>query len=192
MLQELQNWIESTYRLEMEEDLSPYLIGKRELKRILKPGDPFRQAEEVVLCTESGGECFLGLYLKLRGSRLHRLLTTLEGVSHLRLMMHRLKFGENLSRLELELQAEIDKFVFLRLQKPDEDPAFHLRRGADLPGLNAEQRRLYGDSRRLANRYCLRLEREFLSTHSRDGLFRELRGFYRMSHWRKLEHLGAP
>ncbi len=192
MLQDLQNWIESTYRLEIEEDLSPYLIGKRELKRFLKPGDPFRQAEEVVLCTESGGECFLGLYLRLRGSRLHRTLTALEGVSHLRLMMHRLKSGEKLSRLELELQAEVDKFVFLRLQKPGEDPAFHLRRAAELPGLSAEQRRLYGDSLRLANRYCRRLEREFLSTHSQDGLFRELRAFYRMSHWRKLEHLGAP
>lgn len=192
MLQNLQNWIESTYRLDGEEDLAPYLIGKKELKRFLKPGDPFRQAEEVVLFTESGGECFLGLYLKVKGNRMHRLLTTLEGVSHLRLMMHRLKSGEELSRLELELQAEVDKFVFLRMQKPREDAAFHLRRGAALAGLDAEQRRLYEDSLRLANRYCRRLERDFLSTHSRDGLLRELRGFYRMSHWQKLQHLGAP
>lgn len=192
MLQELQNWIERTYRLEGEEDLSPYLIGKRELKRHLKPGDPFREAEEVVVFTESGGECFLGLYLRLKGNRLHRLLTALEGVSHLRLMIHRLKAGENFSRLELELQAEVDKFVFLRLQKPKEDPAFHLHRSACLPGLNADQARTYEDSLRLANRYCLKLEREFLATRSRDGLFRELREFYRMSHWRKLEYLGKP
>ena len=145
MLQELQNWIESTYRLDGEEDLSPYLIGKHELKRFLRPGDPFRQAEEVVLLTESGGEFFLGLYLQRKGSRLHRLLTTLEGVSHLRLMMHRLKSGESLTRLELELQAEVDKFVFLRLQKPAEDPAFHLKRGAGLAGLSAEQRRRRGE-----------------------------------------------
>jgi hypothetical protein len=192
MLQDLQNWIERTYRLEGEEDLSPYLIGKRELKRFLKPGDPFREAEEVVLFTESGGEYFLGLYLELQGSRLHRLLTKLEGVSHLRLMLHRLRSGEILSRLELELQAEVDKFVFLRLQKPAEDPAFHLRRKAGLPGLSAEQQRLYGDSLKLANRYCGKLEREFLATRSRDGLLRELREFYRMNHWRKLEYLGKP
>ncbi|HEX5033843.1 MAG TPA: hypothetical protein VFW62_05130 [bacterium] len=192
MFQNLQNWIEITYGLDGEEDLSPYRIGKRELKHFLKPGDPFREAEEVVLCTESGGECFLGLYLQLRGGRLHRLLTTLEGVSHLRLMMHRLRAGEKLSRLELELQAEVDKFVFLRLREPREDPAFHLRRAAGLPGLSAEQRQIYEDSRRLANRYCSRLEREFLATRSQDGLFRELRKFYRMSHWQKIEHLGPP
>lgn len=192
MLQDLQNWIEATYRLDGEEDLAPYLIGKRELKRFLKPDDPFRKAEEVVLFTESGGECFLGLYLKVRGGRLHRLLTTLEGVSHLRLMMHRLKASEKLSRLELELQAEVDKFVFLRMREPDVDAAFHLRRSAGLPGLDEAQRRLYDDSLRLANRYCRRLEREFLATGSRDGLFRELRAFYRMSHWQKLQHLGTP
>ena len=192
MLRDLQHWIEDTYQLESGSDLSPFLLAKRDLRHFLKPGDPFRQAEEVVLLTESGGECFLGLYLQPKGSRLHRLLTTLEGVSHLRLLLHRLDSGEEISRLELELQAEVDKFVYLRQQGTETDPSFHLRRASKLPGLSPEQRRLYDDSLRLANRYCQKLEREFFATRSRDGLLRELRQFYRMSHWRKLEYLGAP
>ncbi|MCE9625580.1 MAG: hypothetical protein K8R69_09055 [Deltaproteobacteria bacterium] len=204
MLQELQGWIEETYQLEPTSPVADFLIDLPMLESQLAEGHPYRHAEEVLLVSGEDEDFELGLYLhskfepetaRLDQASPHQILTTLEGVSHLLLVQHRLKNAEGLTQLELELQAEVDKFLFLRLQ-PDEarqeEAKSHLRHAANLEGLSDAQRETYDAARRLAYRYCLQLEREYLGPHSYDGLFRELRQFYRKNHWKKLQALGLP
>ncbi|HCU23596.1 MAG TPA: hypothetical protein DF383_01160 [Deltaproteobacteria bacterium] len=195
MLQALQNWIESTYQLEAESPVGDFLIDRPSLLRRLGSNHPLTRSEEVLLAERRGTEWRLGLYLDAgkEPDNTHQIMTALEGVSHLRLLLHRIREEENLSHLELELQAEIDKFLFFRLDgKSDEEAKLHLRRPSNLEGLDSVRRKTYESARRLAYRYCLYLDGEYLSGNSHDRLYRELRRFYRLSHWQKLQMLGPP
>jgi hypothetical protein len=204
MLQTLQRWIEGTYRLEPQASVSDFLIDRRLLEDHLPEGHPYRRAEEVVLVAGEAPDLHLGLYfhsaLRAEGACLgeagaHQVSTLLEGVSHLLLVIHRLQRREGLTQLELELQAEVDKYLFLSLVPEAglaEEAKVHLRRPADLQGLDEGRRETYEAARRLAYRYCLSLERRYLAPRSFDGLYRELRHFYRLSHWQKLHCLGTP
>ncbi len=204
MLQTLQRWIEATYRLDPQGPVEDFLIDRSLLERHLAADHPYRRADEVVLIAGEAPEVRLGLYLDealdAAGARLgeasaHQVFSALEGVSHLLLLIHRLKQAEGLTQLEMELQAEIDKFLFLSLV-PEAglraEAKAHLRRRADLAGLDGGRRETYEAARRLAYRYCLSLERKYLAPRSYDGMYRELRDFYRMSHWKKLQALGPP
>ncbi len=202
MLQSIQNWMESTYHLEPEIPVSNFLINHSLLQKYLGANHPLNQAEEVLLIFNQKGEVELGLYLhpKFReksfgNATSHETLTILEGVSHLLLALHRFRAGETLSQLELELQAEIDKFLFLRIAQekfPKQNAWIHLEQDANLTGLSETQKETYKTARRLACRYCIELEKRYLNLGSYDGLFHELRQFYRMSHWKKLQTIGLP
>jgi hypothetical protein len=121
--------------------------------------------------------------------------TALEGVSHLLYVAWSAMRGRRVSLLELETQAEVDKFVALLVLGGDrgrESPArLHARlfeqvRYAD--GLDHERLLRYADANRLAARYCQRLARRWLGggAAGHTGLFRELRAFYRLGHGAKL------
>ncbi len=122
-----------------------------------------------------------------------------EGVSHFVYLATRAAADRPVSLLELEVQAEVDKFALLVL---------HLwRRG--LRSLSpALRRRLYDRVRyhahldaealeryRLANRlgggYARWLEEQFVDDADAEGLLRELRQSYRLGGGEKLGYLGA-
>lgn len=205
MLESIQHWIEKTYRLEEQEPAAHYLIDHRTVIDFLGSHHPLSQAEEVVLVAGGETDYQLGLYLHPRileensgespARRTHRWLTATEGVSHLLLVSHKLKTSEAVTQLELELQGEIDKFFFACLHAKDAPPlipTYHLEREASLAPLTSPQKATYEAARRLAFRYCKKLEREYLCGRSYDGLFEELRHFYRRSHWEKLRRIGLP
>lgn len=72
---------------------------------------------ETVLVQESPGECFLALVLPegrvIPGTPSDGWLQILEGVSHFVLLTERVRTNLGVTLLELELQAEVDKFVLL-------------------------------------------------------------------------------
>jgi hypothetical protein len=103
------------------------------------------------------------------------------------------------SLLELELQAEIDKYVsswwLLREQDPARFPAelhrlLFERCRIDLQ-LAGERCELYREANQYAARFCRRLERQLsaqAATCRREALA-ELRRFYRLSRERKMTHI---
>ena len=101
------------------------------------------------------------------------------------------------SLLELELQAEIDKYVstfFLALAQEDSELAIKLHgwlfdRVRFNPALNDEQRERYETANNYAARFCHGL-RQRLSRDHREGLS-ELRHFYRLSQRDKISHIHA-
>jgi hypothetical protein len=127
--------------------------------------------------------------------------TALEGVSHFLCVAHNAGHDRPVSRLALEMQAEIDKYVgcfaLLRRHEPRRFPAeLHallFRRARVDPALCAGRESLYRRANRLAARFCARLEPRLRALCRRDdhGWLAELRRFYRLSDPGKLRRVSA-
>jgi hypothetical protein len=124
--------------------------------------------------------------------------TTVEGVSHFQYLVWCIGHGRQVSLLELELQAEVDKYAvaayLLRQQGQSDLPSGLRRRLFDevgfIAGLSAELRQRYVEANRCAARFCGLIERRFLAPrHFRpEGWLRSLQQFYRYPHNQKLRH----
>jgi hypothetical protein len=127
--------------------------------------------------------------------------TALEGISHFLCVAHNAGHDRPVSRLGLEMQAEVDKYVacfeLLRRQEPRRFPAelFALlfRQARVDPALAGGRVSLYERASRLAGAFCARLEPRLRASCRRDdgGLLPVLRRFYRLSEPAKLRQLTA-
>lgn len=124
--------------------------------------------------------------------------TALEGVSHFHYVVWNADSAREISLLELELQAEVDKYAsalsLLLAQREGRFPAelFHrLFEGVHfLPQLAEAERARYEEAHRYAARFCRRLEERFLRARRTrpEALLAELRRFYRLGSQSKLRH----
>jgi hypothetical protein len=176
------------------------------------PGD------EQLFAAADGDELCLSLYLdaalldrldrhdpsdQLDADNLADCWTALEGVSHFICVAHNAGHDRQVSRLALEMQAEVDKYVacfeLLRRQVPGRFPAeLHpalFRRARVDPTLARGHASLYRRASQLAAHFCSRLEpglRALCRGHDR-GWLAALRRFYRLSDLGKLRLIGqAP
>lgn len=127
--------------------------------------------------------------------------TALEGISHFLCVAHNAGHDRPVSRLALELQAEIDKYVaciaLLRLRHPRRFPselhAMLFRRARVDAALAGRHESLYRRASRQAARFCARLEPQLRAFCRRDdgGWLGELRRFYRLSDAGKLRHIDS-
>ena len=137
---------------------------------------------------------------RLHSGNIADYLTALEGVSHFNYLVFHAAHDRMVSRLELELQAEIDKYVsslwLLRAQFADHFPlelrallfSSQLRIDARL---TADEQRLYREASRCAARYCQLIEQQLSgqSAASSDQCLKHLRRFYRWPMARKLDFI---
>ena len=115
-----------------------------------------------------------------------------EGVSHFLLLCERARAGRSTTQLELELQAEVDKWLVLsrggRLP-PEHDDALHDALYGDAVFLHDEAS-IEGARYRLANRLGARFARHLSESYARKGRHRDMRralaSFFRMSQEEKL------
>jgi hypothetical protein len=97
--------------------------------------------------------------------------------------------------LELEMQAEVDKFVaslLLAAEQGDIELANQLHvllfeEATIKPDLDREQYERYAAASEYAGRFCHRLRERFFD--SSDAVFSELRRFYRFSQSEKISHI---
>jgi hypothetical protein len=166
--------------------------------------------EEQLLVSGEGDTVYLSLYVDAavlarlaRGSEPWHLssenlgdwLTALEGVSHFQYLTYHAGFDRPVSMLELELQAEVDKYVscleVLRVQAPGRFPSevlpqlFSSRFQPD-PQLPAHLTARYLAATRGAARYCSLLDRSLRRQRDWRRWLSELRRFYRWPVSRKL------
>jgi hypothetical protein len=210
MLRPLQQLLETIYDARSGQDVRDFLLTQRhEL-----PSERRHAAldEEVVLI-ESAGETFLGVYIdgavlerlhasnplrSLTGANIADFWTALEGVSHFSYLTWNAEHDRGVSQLELELQAEVDKYVaswwLLRRQHPQHLPrelhhALFKCTRVDAT-LDRPRQHLYAAATRHAARFCARLESALAS--NRPSLQRmavtALRRFYRLGSLSKLQH----
>lgn len=129
-----------------------------------------------------------------------------EGVSHFLYLMFRVENDRAVSQLELELQAEVDKYATALLGDGAESTSDLAGNGVNLirkrsRALRArifdgaefidDERTEAGERYRIAHRlgrtYAARLERLYVDVGDLDALRRELRRFYRLGLREKLE-----
>ncbi len=205
-LTRLQRWLQRVYEIEVEYDVMDFLITDEVLAKALQ-GDAARSGcPEKVLLRESPQELAMTLYLapevlQSLGNRVavgdnqqaEAFCLAVEGVSHFLYLAWRAGFERELTQLELELQAEIDKFIGLVVLNKDAGGT----RGADLcswlfdyvsfeNGLDKRDRERYEIANFYAGQYCRQLNSRYLRIQDGAGLTRELRRFYRQGQHGKL------
>lgn len=205
-LRPLQSGLQEIYALTVPHNVDDFLCTNRDLARFLGGGDALRDAREQVFVCEDDGELNLSLYLDAdvlaalgggaapRRAGLDDYCLALEGVSHFLYLVWYASHARAVTLLEMELQAEIDKFVMLRgIQNGDPEVLLWRLFGNTrwLPGLQAQELDRYREASRLAERYCRALDRRFIRAGSRNDLLSELRTFYRRSRDDKLNHIRA-
>jgi len=171
-----------------------------------------RDVPEKLLVEEDGQGARLALYLdaavlgrleandphvELSDHNLNDFWTVLEGISHFNYLTWRAAAGRAVSLLELELQAEVDKFVCAALlaarqragRVPRELHHYLFERHRLDPALDDAGRERYRVANRYAGKYCLRLAARFLHRHGPRGLIQEIRAFYRLGQREKIRHI---
>jgi len=123
------------------------------------------------------------------------LCQVVEGVSHFMLLAERARCDLPTTLLELELQAELDKYVYLVVVGPRAPGAttlgfswrrlFGAARFVDPPGTVAGDR--YRLAHRLAARFTRRLEHTYLRRARTRELRQTLRRFFRLGQTQKIE-----
>jgi hypothetical protein len=214
LLSRLQDLIGGIYDVSIAHDVYDFLVTDRQR---LPPGARGGGAEEELIVAQPlSGEDEVALSLYLDPALLARLAhedplvrlhsgnvadwwTALEGVSHFLYLAWNAGHDKPVSLLELEMQAEVDKYVasywLLRQQLPGHFPAelrwlLFARTRID-PRVSARAG-LYREASRYAERFCARLELTLAGStacrtrRSEDrAVLAQLRRFYRLTHARK-------
>jgi hypothetical protein len=211
VLRQLQRLLEGIYDVPSVHDVDNFLFTDRAR---LPPELQSHPADEQVLVAEHEGAAAIGLFLDagvlqrlsdanpletLHGGNLADFLTALEGVSHFMYLAWNAGHDRPVSLLELELQAEIDKYVsslwLLRAQQPARFPLeLHrllFERAHVDATLAGERAGMYARANRYAARFCRRVERCLGPEHVATGaeVVTELRRFYRWGSARKCRHI---
>jgi hypothetical protein len=208
LLPKLEAMLHELYALEIGYAVSDFLITDAVLAGSLDAGG--RKVDEKLLIAESDGAADVALYLeqelldrlaqhdpmrRLDGENLADFWAALEGVSHFTYYAWNAARDKSVSLFELELQAEVDKFVttamLLREQTGREPSGLHgwLFDSPTLAvELDDEERERYRRANRYAAKYCSRLASGVAGAKAGQS---ELRRFYRLSQTMKLAHIDA-
>jgi hypothetical protein len=210
ILMRLQRGLETLYRVEPQLDVRAFVVTEGERNRALNDNADPRRPREQLLVRHEDGELSLGLYLDDRaletlnrhdpGRGLHKdnffdFCLAVEGVSHFIYVARCAAEDRQVTALELELQAEVDKFVSCLLcdagavDDPGELRARLYDRVHYAHDLGHDERARYRTANGEARRYVEGLERRFLRTQRIGDMLEELRLFYRLSLEHKLGHI---
>jgi hypothetical protein len=212
----LQAALTAIYDLPATPDVREYLLtDRRELAAY-----PRRAGDEQLFVAEEGDTLRLALYIDgsvlarlahrdpfaaLTGENLADYLTAAEGVSHFVYVAWNAGHDKPVTLLELELQAEIDKYVLgawlLREQGEGRFPrelhrALFERAHVD-PGVAGDRVGLYRRASEYAGRFCRRLAMRLESARrasargATSDMLAELRRFYRYGSARKISYIDA-
>lgn len=211
LLVALQRELERIYEIQAQRAVQDFLITDRDAISQFAgalPGD----TDEALYWVENEEGAALSLFIDesvlnrlakddprdaLHDGNLADFCIALEGVSHFTYLAWRASHDQSVSELELEVQAEVDKFVTSAMlfgrQCAGQIPRNlneRLFRGASyLPGLARERRVRYERANDYAGRFCEGLERRYMRGCEGNAMTRELRRFYRLNQRQKLHHI---
>lgn len=201
MLNALQAHLADIYRVDPGYDVADFLITDPRVARILGAGSMTSNTDETVLMQQDDDGLSVSVFLDnevvnrlkeqnpletLDSRSLNDLWTVLEGISHFNYIAWSARKNRQVSLLELELQAEVDKFVatlFMAMEQEDSELAGSLHGWLfdDIsfrPELSANELERYSTANRYAARYCHRLPERLARDIGKATT--ELRRFYRL------------
>jgi hypothetical protein len=211
LLGQMQVLLTELYDLKIAHDVRDFLIIDAELATLLDGGA--RDADERLLIAQGGDDAEVSLYLqrdllarleesdpvtRLTEHNLADFWTVFEGVSHFTYFAWRASIDMPVSLLEMELQAEIDKFVAtaMLLHRQGERPPSSLHHWLfELPKfdreLEAEELDRYRRANYYAAKYCRKIWPDLTKARHGQRLRQELRRFYRLPRPAKIGHIEA-
>jgi len=193
----VQRGLEELYRVDTGVEIGDFVVGA-ELRDALVAA---RRPREQLLVCEADGELALALFIdpralanlsshdparRLGDHNLGDFLLVIEGVSHFIYAIRCARAERPVSQLELELQAEVDKYVTCLLAtEPGAEVSAALRRrlfddAAYEPDLDHDERDRYRAANDNAQRYAAYLEQSFVVPRRIPEMLAELRRFYRL------------
>lgn len=211
----LQRTLESIYEITIPHAVEDFVVTDEGTARALDSSAAPRAAPETLFIRESADSLDLSLYVdesiverlrrddprvRLHGGNFADFCVALEGVSHFIYVVYNASHGRSVSLLELELQAEVDKFAAAAFQLGRQNrgrvPAWlheHLfERAAFDPSMDASSQRRYRTASDYAAHYCRRLNRRYLRDGRARHLVNDLRRFYRLTQRQKIRNIAAP
>ena len=213
MLRPLQRLLETIYDAPSGHDVLDFLVTER---RHLPGERREHAADEELVLVEQRRRGYLMVYIDsallarlrernplraLDGGNIADFWVALEGVSHFSCLMWNAGHARGISLLDLELQAEVDKYIasfwLLRSQHPGHRPrelhhTLFVRTRVD-PNLPPASRQLYATATHYAARFCATLQSSLLSSRpaQRRAAIAMLRRFYRLTSTGKLRYIEA-
>lgn len=208
MLSRVQRGLEALYRIETGVAVDDFVIDESTRNAL----GTERKPREQLLVQQTEGELSLALFVDpaavenlerhdpgdhLGDHNLGDFLLVVEGVSHFIYAITCARQGRVVTQLELELQAEIDKYITcLLVSYPGADVSAALRSrlfGEPYyePDLDEDELSRYRAANDNAHRYAAWLETAFLATRRIPEMLGELRRFYRHSLPHKLARIAA-
>lgn len=210
MLADLQARLNGIYQVGSAYDVRDFLITDRVAAEALGQQNLLPDTEETLLVYEEDGELAVSLFLdaalldrlsaadpldRLRAHQLTDFWKVVEGVSHFNCVVWKASRDRPVSLLELELQAEIDKFVStaqLAASQGKGDIAGRLHGWlfddvSYRDDLDDEQRARYRSANDFAARYCHGLAHP-VAEHDRAAMA-DLREFYRLPMSEKISRI---
>ena len=206
-----QQQLQNIYEIEIDHSVEDFLITDKVLADYLSVNKSNKN-EERLLISEYDGGMDLSLYISaevyqhLNDSHPINLIKQgmhsefclmLEGVSHFLYVVWNAYHHKQVTLLEMELQAEIDKFILMQNlidNEKDNDAIDALRNwlfennhyGS---GLDADELQRYEQANYYAAKYCMALQQNYKLSGLNQNLLNDLRRLYRMSQQEKMRYI---
>ena len=214
LLNKLQGELEAIYAIELQHRVHDFVIDDPHIVSLIDNSLNARDLPEKLLIHQDGENVDIALYLDsdlikrleendptemLHNHNIHDFWLALEGISHFLYFTWNVGYERPVSLLELELQAEVDKFILaaLLLEKQSngyipQGLHYHLFQNAGFDErLNQEELARYRDANYFAGKFCLHIKERFLKPRHYEPLINELRRFYRLNHHNKIQAIGG-
>ena len=210
LLSNIQKYLEAIYEISVPQNIDDFVIHDKRMVELLSNQSIDENALEQLLISSHEDCLDVSLYLdfdlmerlgeklpslKTNKNDLHDFWVALEGVSHFLYLVWNANYDRPVSQLELELQAEVDKFVsataILGLEKDNvfmqEIWALLFSQPKFKDKLEREKLLRYQKANAYASQYCLSLmEMQHKTTKC---LHNELRRFYRLNQQAKISRI---
>lgn len=213
MLDRLQQRLEHIYEVQTGLNVADFLVTDGAFVRHMDEKHDLRASPEKLLLRQSASELDVSLYIKqdiidlltddnpmhdLHRGNINAYLIALEGVSHFIYLAWNAHYDREVSLFELELQAEVDKYIFTMIllanQQDDDLPRGLINRlflqhsyASDMGG---EEQHRYERANYYAYHYCRSLQHNCID-NQRMSFFNDLRRFYRLTSHHKLNHIAT-
>jgi hypothetical protein len=203
------------YEIDVKHSVNDFLITDRLLADSLSSNINSRDNDERLLIAEYEGGLDLSLYIsadvlnQLEGSHPVNLIKQgkhsefclmLEGVSHFLYVVWNAGHQRQVTLLEMELQAEIDKFILLQSLIDETDKAGNKDSVNSLrtwlfenneydSQLNSNELERYERANYYAGKYCMNLQQKYKLSGLNKLLLNDLRRLYRMGQQEKIRYI---
>ncbi|MDH5447188.1 MAG: hypothetical protein OEY52_16685 [Gammaproteobacteria bacterium] len=212
MLNTLQQHLEQVYEVDTNLQVSEFLITDPILADKYDTSENPRNVHEKLLLAQNDDQLDVALFLSkeiighleannplesLNEENLHQFWVALEGISHFTYLTWNAQYDRQISLFELELQAEVDKFVmaiWLFSRQQDMLHPKHLITKLFIKlqfdsALTEHELNRYTLANQYAYRYCEKLMGLLAGQFNEQQLFNDIRRFYRLTNHYKLRHI---